>query len=211
MGMLSKHTIQQLALLRALNLWREGADGPMHLHRTLWAADAACKDKRWRLFGFKQGRLGPYSNEVASALNDLQSSGRIDTIYDGPSVRICAKLPPTMRRQIEGFFGAYFREWNKAMRRVCRNAALINDILALHARDDAAHKKKVHSEPVFSSFRPSEIEFEGLEDDVAEQLSDFVDATLHKALRQRVLLAAERPRQNEDWRGIYFDKVCETA
>lgn len=212
MAALSKEAIQRLAVLRALYLWRKGADGPARLHKTLFAAQKTSKDRQWRLFDFKQGRLGEYSNEVASALNDLQHAGRIETIYDGLSARIRAKVPVKTRRQIDLFFEEYFTEWSNALLPAFRKwAYLNNDTIAQRAHDDAAHTKANHGEPIFSSFRSSEVQFEDLDEDLAEQLSDFVDVKLHNALRQRVALAAERPRKNEDWRRIYFGKVRETA
>lgn len=212
MTMLSKEAIQRLAVLRALYLWRKGADGPARLHKTLFAAQKTSKDRQWRLFDFKRGRFGEYSNEVASALNDLQRAGRVETIYDGPSARIRANAPLSMRRRIGQFFDDYFTDWSNALLPAFRQwAYLSNDTIARSAHDDAAHTKANHGEAIFSSFRSSEVQFEDLDEDLAEQLSDFVDVKLHNALRQRVAFAAERPRKNEDWRQIYFGKVRETA
>lgn len=212
MATLSKEAIQRLAVLRTLYLWRKGADGPARLHKTLFTAQKRSKDGQWRLFDFKRRRSGEYSNEVASALNDLQRAGRIETIYDGPSARIRAKAPLSMRRRIDRFFDDYFTDWSNALLPAFRKwAYLSNDAIAQGTHDDPTYKKANPGEHIFSSFRSSEVQFEDLDEDLAEQLSDFVDVKLHNALRQRVTLAAERPRKNEDWRGIYFGKVRETA
>jgi hypothetical protein len=78
-------------------------------------------------------------------------------------------------------------------------------------QNDPSYKKTDHGEPIFSSLGSEQVEFTGLDDEAAEQLSDFVDAELHDVLRRRVALAAERPRRGEDWRSIYFGKAREFA
>lgn len=212
MATLSKQTIQRLAVLHTLALWKSGAYGPVRLHKTLFFADKDAADDRWRLFGFKKWWLGQYSDEVASVLNDLQHAGRVETIYDGPSARIRARISAQMRRRIGGFFDEYFAEWSMALLPAFRKwAYLSNDSIITRAHDDATYKTTDHGELIFSSFASQEVEFQGLDDECAEQLSDFVDAKLHNVLRRRVALAAERTPQSEDWRQVYFGKGRESA
>ena len=211
MAMLSKKAIQRLALLRTLSVWPKGADGPALIHRALFAAEKLAKNRQWRLFGFKQGRFAEYSDEVASALNDLQRAGRIETIYDGPSARIRAKVPTALRKRIDRFFDDYFPEWRKALLRESRKSARGDHALVRHARNGGTSEKDDRTQPIFCSFRSSAVEFKDLDADVAEQLSDFADTKLQGVLRQRIVLAAKRPRRDENWRQIYFGKAREPA
>ncbi len=107
MAVLTKQTIQRLAVLRALSMWRRGAYGPMRLHKTLFFADKDAPAP-WRLFTFKKWLLGQYSDEIADALNALREAGTISTSYDGPSERLKVEVTTDTRRQLADFFRMYF-------------------------------------------------------------------------------------------------------
>lgn len=102
-----------------------------------------------------------------------------------------------------------FPEWRKSLLRESRKSARSSHALVRHARNGGASEKDDRAQPIFCSFRPSTVEFKDLDADVAEQLSDFVDTKLQDAPRQRIALAAKRPRR--DCRQIYFGKARERA
>ena len=204
MAVLAKETIQRLALLHALSLWKRGAYGPVRVHKTLFFADMN-GDPDWRLFTFKKWRLGQYSDEIAGSLNDLRDAGRITSWYDGPSERLRAEIPSALKLKIDRFFADYFGEWKKSLSRAfCKLAYLSNDAIVDVAHDDLTYKRSEHGEVIFSSFRPEAVELTKLDDRVAEDLSDLVDMRLNVDLRKRLALAVGRPAAGEDWRKIYF-------
>ena len=82
MAKLAKETIQRLAVLRALSMWRTGAFGPVRLQKTLFYADKR-NPRRKHIFTFKKYYLGQYSPEVSDALNSLRASGRLRCTYAG--------------------------------------------------------------------------------------------------------------------------------
>ncbi|HEV3004506.1 MAG TPA: hypothetical protein VGX78_08585 [Pirellulales bacterium] len=211
MGSLSKRTIQRLAVLHTLSLWRRGAYGPVRLHKTLFFADKNSPDPAWRLFTFKKWKLGQYSDEIDAALNDLQVLGRVSTVFDGPSERIRAHVPPSMRPRIAAFFADYFPQWSAALKPAFKECAHLHKVDLIHpAHQDSTHASVNHGDTIFWSFSAKEVEFDELDEDVAERLSDLVDVRFHEALRKRVAQAAGRPRKHEDWRRIYFGEktVC---
>jgi hypothetical protein len=211
MGCLSKRAIQRLAVLHTLALWRRGAYGPVRVHKTLFFADKNSADQTWRLFTFKKWNLGQYSDEIASSLNDLQAAGRVSTVFDGPSQRIRAHVPPSMRPRIAAFFADYFREWNAALKPAFKEWAHLRNVDIINrAHQDSTHTSANHGDTIFRSFSAKKVEFDNLDNDIAEQLSDLVDVQLHAGLLKRAAEAARRPRKHEDWRRIYFgeETVC---
>ncbi|HVC94523.1 MAG TPA: hypothetical protein VND64_12570 [Pirellulales bacterium] len=211
MGCLSKRAIQRLAVLHTLSLWRKGAYGPVRVHKTLFFADKNSVDATWRLFTFKKWNLGQYSDEIASALNDLQAARRVSTLFDGPSERIRAHVPASIRPRIAAFFANYFQEWSAALKPAFKEWAHLRNVDIINrAHQDATYTGANHGDTIFRSFSAKEVEFDGLDADVAEQFSDLVDDRLHEGLLKRVAQAADRPRKNEDWRRIYFgeETVC---
>ncbi|MBI1903876.1 MAG: hypothetical protein HYS13_22465 [Planctomycetia bacterium] len=198
--------IQKLAVLWALSLWRRGAVGPLSLHKTLFLADESAKPK-WRLFTFKKWRLGEFSDEISEALNKLRSAGRISTCFDGPSERIRAELSRREAAALRRFFGRFFPNWNRELRRAFRRwANLTSDDILEMAASNATHNSSRRGDVVFASLAPDRIELDGLDDDEAEWLSDLVDERLHRELSKRIERAAKRPAHGEDWRSIYFGR-----
>ena len=203
MATLDKKTIQKLAALRALGMWSRGAYGPLRLQKTLFFAD---KDNipEWRIFTFKKWRLGQYSDELSESLNDLDSAGRINQIFDGPSTRIKAVMPPRTKHKVAKFFRSYFPAWNVGLTKAFRTwAYLTNDQIIKKAHDDLTYKQNAHGDTIFESFSGS-VEFPELDDDDAEDISDFVDFRLQQNIVKRTKRAAERNVRSEDWRSIYF-------
>ena len=204
MAVLSKVTIQRLAVLRALSMWQRGAYGPLRLHKALFFADKNTP-AGWRLFTFKKWRLGQYSDEIAGTLNALRQAGRITTRYDGPSERMKADLPKATSRLLEEFFREYFPAWNENLTRSFHDwAYLDNDTIIDRAHDDPSYTRTQRGEVIFSSFDADLVEFSDLDSQVAEEFSDLVDVGLQQGLLTRLAVAAERPAKGEDWRQLYF-------
>jgi hypothetical protein len=67
MAKLGRETVQRLAVLRALTLWRRGPYGPVRLQKTMFRADQNHPEQK-RLFTFKKYYLGQYSQQIAEAL-----------------------------------------------------------------------------------------------------------------------------------------------
>ena len=211
MAVLSKKTIQRLAVLRALSLWQRGAYGPVRLHKMLYFADKETGEE-WRLFTFKKWFLGQYSNEIAEALNALRAAGVVTTWYDGPSERINADLSAPIRSQLSVFFGTYFPEWSAKLRHAFRKwAYLSNDNIIRKAHEEPGYRNAEHGDVIFSSFDAESVEFSRLDDDVAEELCDLVDPRFQPGLMKRLRHAAQRPAEGEDWRHIYFGEKPRTA
>src|SRR5689334_9797852 len=115
MAELTRRTIQKLAVLHALSLWRRGTYGPVRLQKTLFFADKDSVDQDWRLFTFKRWHLGQYSDEVSDALNSLHSAERISIHCDGPSQRIEAVIPAKLQAPVRALFRNYFADWKSAL------------------------------------------------------------------------------------------------
>jgi uncharacterized protein YwgA len=211
MAVLSKATIQRLALLRALSMWRHGAYGPVRLHKTLFFADRD-NDPEWRLFTFKKWWLGQYSDEVSEKLNDLQEAGRIHCVYDGPSERIQADLSSSTTRELRQFFDSFFPKWSTALKSAFKTwAYLSNDDIITKAHDDTSYTKSKHGDIILESFDSECVTFERLDDEVAENLSDLVDVRLQTGLLKRLSASVEKPIKSEDWRHIYFGERRDAA
>lgn len=205
MAVLSKETIQRLAVLRALTMWRRGAYGPLRVHKTLFFADKNTDDDRWRIFTFRRWYLGQYSDEISEALNALRNAGRIHTAFDGPSERIKAHLSGADGRRVDSFFSSYFPQWRNNLPNAHRKwAYLKNDDLVRKAHEDDSYTTSEHGEIIFSSFAPEFVECRELSDEWAEQLSDLVDDRLQRELAVRISRAAKRSRVNSDWRHEVF-------
>ena len=204
MGVLSKPTIQRLAVLHALSLWQRGAYGPVRLHKTLFFADKETAPE-WRLFTFKKWFLGQYSDEISQSLNALAQGGTVTTRYDGPSERIIANLSTPAREDLVDFFCGYFPEWSENLAQAFRQwAYLSNDNIIRKAHEEPSYRNAERGEVIFASFDADQVEFPDLDDQVAERLSDLVDARFQRGLMKRLRRAAERPARGEDWRHIYF-------
>lgn len=204
MAVLSKATVQRLAVLRTLSMWRRGAFGPLRVHKTLFFADRDIGNK-WHLFTFKRWFLGQYSDEIAESLNALKQAGRITAYYDGPSERISGDLLDSEKTLVLAFFSDYFPDWEKNLLPAFRQwAYLTNDRIVKKAHDDPTYTTTKHGETILKSFHSSVVEFEGLSDEDAETLSDIVDIRLQNGLRKGIAAAADKPIIDEDWNAIYF-------
>jgi hypothetical protein len=207
MAVLSKKTIQRLAVLHALAKWRKGAYGPVRLHKTLFFADKET-DETWRLFAFRKWYLGQYSDEISEALNALQDAGAVTARYDGPSERIRAEVRGKPVARLAAFFADYFSEWEESLARAFRKwAYLSNDRIIKNAHEDPSYKTSEHGELIFDSFDAECVEFAGLDDEEAEELSDLVDVRYQQGLLKRLRTLADRPARGEDWRRIYFGEA----
>ena len=206
MAVLTKKTVQRLAVLHALSRWRRGAYGPLRLHKTLFFADKE-NDPGWRVFAFKRYYLGQYSDEIADSLNELRGLNRIRSVYDGPSERLRAELPIAARTRIDLFFRRYFSDWYSSLGVAFDKwAYLNNDTILERAHDDSTYVSSQHGQLIFPSFDAANVEFSGLTDRMAERLSDFVDVRLHNGIERRLAVAGHRPARGENWRKIYFDE-----
>ena len=210
MAVLSKSALQRLAVLHALSLWRRGAYGAIRVQKALFFADHESEPK-WRLFTFKKWRLGQYSDEVSDALNVLHAAGRVTSWFDGPAERLKAEVPKPRQREISDLFRNHFSDWFKNLNRAFTKwAYLHNDTIIQRAHDDLTFKASRCGEVVFSSFDYEQLELSGLDDEIAESLSDLVDSRLQHGLAKRLAAAVQRPQEREDWRSIYFDRSGQT-
>ena len=208
MAKLAKETIQKLAVLRALTLWRKGAYGPVCLHKTMFAADNNNPHKR--LFTFKKYYLGQYSTEVSNALNSLRASGRLQIAYDGPAERLKAVVSPDLEKKIRKLFEAAFPQWEKELRKVFREwGYLSNDKILKKAHEDLTYKESEHDQVIFESKLPATIEVPDLSEATAERLTDLVDERFVSFLRGRLLKAVKVPAKASDWRRLYFGETPE--
>lgn len=204
MATLTRETIQSLAVLRVVTQWDQGACGPVRVHKTLFFADEA-NDPDWRLFTFKRWHLGQYSDQIAASLNRLQDAGRIRGIFDGPSERIVATVPPQTPAQLRAFFACHFPEWNTAFRKAFKEwADLSNDEILVKAHDDPSYVRSQQGQVIRESSIADQVEFEDLSEDDAERFSDLVNAKLSRAIRSRVREAVKSRARGEDWRSLYF-------
>jgi hypothetical protein len=201
---LSKATIQQLAVLRALSMWQRGAYGPVRLHKILFFADKE-NDAEWRLFTFKKWHLGQYSDEVAESLNRLRATGRISCVFDGPAERIRAEISAAAKGVVFEFFREYFVQWHVGLEQAFPKwAYLNNDTIIRRAHDDPSYTRHQHRDEIFPSFSGDAVLFEGLDPAIAERLADLVDVRLHRGIEKQMAAAVQRPVKGEDWRTIYF-------
>ncbi len=207
MSILTKQTIQRLAVLHAVSRWKQGAFGPVRVHKTLFFADKQADDPRWRLFTFKKYLLGQYSDEISEALNGLADAGCIETVYDGPSGRIRSRVSIRAAALVEKFFKGFFPKWSASLNdSFDKWAYLTNDQVITQAHDDPTYTAADHGQVIFESFDAELVEFNDLDEESAEALSDLVDDRLHTGLRDRMALAAEQPGRGENWRKIYFGR-----
>ena len=203
-AILTRETVQRLAVLRALMQWSKGAYGPVRLQKTLFFADKE-NDPKWRFFTFKKHYLGQYSDEVSEVLNQLQKAERVETHYDGPSQRIVANISWKTREMLTDFFDTYFAPWSMAFDKAFKEWAYLNsDDVIRRAHSDATYTKAKFGEMIFRSQLAAFIEFEGLSFGCGEYLSDLVDDRLHRNLQNRLTMALEKPVAGEDWRSKYF-------
>ena len=212
MATLSRATLQKLAVLRALSLWKKkGAYGPLRLQKILFYADKG-NDPTRRLFTFKKWRLGQYSDEVSESLNDLRRAGRMVGGFEGPAERLVPVLSPDAKRTVENLFSRHFREWTGALKVAFMELAFLsNDAIIEKAHDDATYKHTEYGQEIFKHTLPEFVDLPHLHEDTAEMLADLVDTRLRKELVTRFKSALERPVEYEDWRAIYFGEEAAKA
>ena len=204
-AILTRKTIQSLAVLRAVSKWQRGAYGPVRIHKTLFFADNA-NPPEWRLFTFKKWCLGQYSDTIADALNNLRDAGRITSRYDGPSERIVAKLGSRPARAVRLFFREYFPDWDGAFEQSFKTwAYLETDRIIEKAHDDPSYTESEYGKQIFECKMPDRVEFSGLSGESAEDLTDLVDGRLQAELSSRLSYASEKQVVAEDWRKKYFN------
>ena len=204
MAEFSKETVQRLAVLRALSLWRKGANGPVRIHKTLFFADKS-GNAEGHLFTFRKWHLGQYSDEIAESLNQLRKIGRITCLFEGPSDRLRAEISGRTRNDLATFFQEHFCQWHDSLKLAFSKWAYLNDdAIITRANDDPSYTRKQHGEVIFSSFTDESLEFKGLDADLAERLADLVDVRLYQGIEKRLAAVVERPAKAEDWRSIYF-------
>lgn len=208
MAVLAKATIQRLAVLRTLLFWKDGAEGPLRLHKILFFADRKSFGKQHRhFFSFKKWHLGQFSDDIANALNCLQAAGRIHVHFDGPSGRIEAIADKKCKALISKTFRVQFRHWDQALAGAVKEwAYLNNDQIILQAHDDESYTQSAYGMVIVESDLPEFIEFRRLSSRDAEALTDTVDPRLSDLLRSRLRAAAKRPADEEDWRSVYFQE-----
>lgn len=205
MATLSRATLQKLAVLRALSLWKKkGAYGSLRLQKILFYADKDNNPTR-RLFTFKKWLLGQYSDEVSETLNDLRRAGRMVGEFDGPAERLVPVVSPDVRAELESLFGRHFRDWTGALKVAFKELGFLNnDAIIKKAHDDATYKHTEYGHEIFKHTLPEFVDLPHLAADTAEMLADLVDARLRKELVARFKLASERPVEAEDWRATLF-------
>ena len=204
MAKLTRETIQKLAVLRALSLWRRGAYGPLRLQKTLFYADKQNTPQR-RFFTYKKWRLGQYSDEISRALNDLRKTGRLEIDFEGPAERLKAILSSADKRHLEALFRKHFPEWSQGLARSFQELAyLTNDAIIEIAHDDSSYKHAEYGEEIFHRGLSDLVDLPHLDAAAAERLTDLVDARLHDELAIRFQAALKRPAIAEDWRTTYF-------
>jgi hypothetical protein len=202
MAKLSKATIQKLAVLRALTLWKRGAYGPVRLQKTMFAVD---KENALRLFTFKKYYLGQYSEEISGALNSLRAAGRLQSSFDGPSERLQAMVSPQAAKKIRQLFAHAFPEWEKQLNKAFPDwGYLSNNSILKKAHGDATFTKTIHDDVIFDSNIKEMIDIPELSDETAKELADLVDEKLGATLRKRIFAAVKVAAGSEDWRSLYF-------
>jgi hypothetical protein len=207
MPTLSKTTIQKLAVLRAVSLWKaKGAFGTLRIQKTLFFADdQAARSRSCPIFTFKRWKLGQYSDDIAAALNGLRDARRIETAFDGESERISASISPESDKRVEAFFHEFFPAWSKALVSAFKEwGYLPNDEIIANAHDHESYKASQHGEVILESSVADRMEFGSLDSDEAEFLLDLVDERLQRGFEMRGQQAAGRPAKGEDWRKTYF-------
>jgi len=209
---LSRETVQRLAVLKALSLWQNGAYGPVRVHKVLFFTDKkASATSRRNLFTFKKWALGQYSDEIASALNGLRTSGRLRNVFDGPAERLTAIIPRPAQVMIDEFFESWYPELDKDMAVVFDEwGYLSNAEIIRKAHEDHTYTESEKGEIIWESTLPDVVEIAELSDDDAENLSDLVDPRLFLALRDRLQEAVKIPAKHSDWRRRYFCEVEDT-
>jgi hypothetical protein len=208
MATLQRKTLQRLVVLRTLSLWKKGVRGPLRLHKTLFFSDQRSYAKqRQHFFTFKKWHLGQYSNEIADALNALQSAGRIRIQFDGPSERIEAVAGKKLRDRVCKFFAKHFPHWDHALAGSFKGRAHLNyDQIFLESHEDDSYTQSAYGTVIIRSNLPTSVKIDGLSSPEAEDLTDAVDGKLSEVLRSRLRAAAKRPVRSEDWRSEYFSE-----
>ncbi len=202
MAKLSKQTLQRLAVLRALVLWKHGAYGPLRVHKTLFFTEE--KHPSERFFDFKRWMHGQFSEEIDASLNDLARAGRMAFVCDGPSVRLVAQLPDDLRQTLERVFEDNFRAWTAALKETHDTIGyLVNDQLLEEAHRQESYTNSSRGELIARSTFADAVEID-IDSDEAEALSECVDPDFARLLKRQMDQACQQPFEAEDWREIYF-------
>lgn len=202
MAKLSKQTLQRLAVLRTLFLWKRGAFGPLRVHKTLFFAED--KHQSQRFFNFKRWEHGQFSEDIAESLNDLLNAGRITFVFDGPSVRLLPKTAPELRAAVERMFDDSFTAWTSALKETQEVIGyLANEQIVEQARRHTSYSTFSKGQIIATSTLEEMVEID-MDSDEAESLSEAVDPHITRILRSQMAKASTQPFQAEDWRAIYF-------
>jgi hypothetical protein len=202
MARLSKATIQKLAVLRALSLWKHGAHGPVRLQKIMFAADFPNARK---LFTFQKYYLGQYSEEISAALNSLRAGGWLTSQFDGPAERLEAVVSAGAADKIRSLFTLAFPKWENELKQAFSKwGHLPNDKILKQAHDDVAGTKTVRGQLIFESNLPAMVDVAGVSPAAVEELTVLVDERFTHELRQRLGTATKIPATSTDWRGLYF-------
>jgi hypothetical protein len=202
MAKLSKRTLQRLAVLRALLLWRRGAFGPLRVHKTLFFTED--NHGLERFFDFKKWHLGQFSEDIEESLNDLAIAGRMTFVCDGSSVRLMPSISGDLRRLLERVFDDNFKAWTAALREaVDTKGYLVNEQILEEAQRHASYTGSSKGEIIARSTINDAVEID-IDADDAESLSESVDPHFSRILKSQMAKARSQPFEAEDWRAIYF-------
>lgn len=202
MAKLSKRTLQRLAVLRALLLWRRGAYGALRVHKTLFFSEE--KHGSQRFFDFKRWHYGQFSDEIENSLNDLSHSGRMNLVFDGACVRLVPNLAGDLQATIERLFEVHFSAWNIALLETQDlQGYWINDQILEEAHRHQSHLSSVPGQIIAKATIGEYVEI-NIDEDEAESLSESVDPHFTRILKRQMDKACAEPFEAEDWRAIYF-------
>lgn len=199
MASLSRQTVQRLAALRALLLWgKNGAYGPLRVQKTLFFADKEAPP----IFTFKKWHHGQYSDQLAEALSQLKSAGRIDTGFVGETVTIYACAPALAGERAITFCQTCLPDWERALQESFLTwGYMANDEIYARAHDDPSYTTNQHGAIIFDTSLSQRVEFPVVSEDEAEVISDLVDPVLQNRIREKIGSALELVNVPEsNWR-----------
>jgi hypothetical protein len=201
MAQLPKKTIQKLAVLYALSLWKKGACGPVRVHKTLFFAE---NDLPRHLFTFKRYHYGQYSKEIDAVLNSLQESGRLKVHFDGAAARLQSSLAADAANHIEFLFSHHSPEWLQGLKAAIQQFGYLkNDELIRRAHEDDSYTDNEHDELIHESTLDSLVNLPNIDAELAERLSDIVDERLTTALTNRFKKAMNAEPRHLDWQVLF--------
>jgi hypothetical protein len=201
---LSKRTVQRLAVLYTLSMWRRGAYGPVRVHKTLFFAQ---KKNRDCLFTFKNYVHGQYSRDVDIILNSLQEAGRLKVHFDGASARLQPQMPRGVKSQLERLLSQSLPEWYRGLKTSFKKFAYMkNEEIIEKAHDDNSLTSSQRDEIICKSTLTDSVEISGINAKWAERLSDLVDARLHRILVERFEQTGKSQQTHANWRELFDDR-----